>query len=85
MELEVGKFYIDNDECVYRCIAMSNIRGGAYQEAVLKLEGYENTNAIIFCVFYRSHYAWCDRENPDFKLVEEVEYFPHVVRDQHDS
>ena len=83
MELEVGKFYIDNDENVYRCVAIATGQG-AYVEAVLRLEGY-TSGSYIFAVFYRSHYAWLDRENPDFRLTEEVEYYPHSVRDSHDG
>lgn len=83
MELEVGKFYIDNEEIVYRCVAVATAERG-YTEAVMRLEGY-TSGSYIFAVFYRSHYAFLDRENPDFRLVEEVEYYPHSVRESHDG
>ncbi len=78
MDLELGHFYEDNDENVYRCIALASTIDG-YAEAVLRMEGYADTNTMIFSIFYRSHYAWLDRENPDFRLTTEVDYFPHSV------
>jgi hypothetical protein len=80
MDIYLGKFYADNEDNIYRCIALASGPDG-YAEAVMKLEGYSGTTTIMFCVFYRSHYAWMDRENPDYRLSEEVDYFPHVVQD----
>jgi hypothetical protein len=76
MELQIGSFYIDNDEVVYRCIALRGTP--VYAEAVMEVMG-DTSNTMLFCVFYRSNWAWMDRESPDYRLVEEVEYFPHLV------
>lgn len=75
LELEVGHHYLDNDDTVFRCLAVRI--GSSYSEAVLEAVG--DVGMPMFAIFYRSNYAWLDRENPDFKLMEEVDYFPSVV------
>lgn len=81
MNVQIGKFYEDNDENVYRCIALKQ-GPDSYMEAVMEVQGYADntvTSTLLYCIFYFVHYAWLDRENPDFKLTQEVEYFPHIV------
>ena len=79
MDLILHKFYTDNEENVYRVIALKAGKDG-YAEAVLEMQGEFTHSSLFFSVFYRSHYAWLDRENPEFRLTEEVFYTPHVVR-----
>ena len=74
---QVGKHYMDNEENVYKCIA--TMTKGPYSEAVMQLTGRLESQAAFYFVFYCSQYAWLDRENPDFKLLEEVEIFPSLV------
>jgi len=81
MEPEVGRFYMDNEENVYLCLhrARSN---RTYEECVMMLQGHNlGGNAYVYCVFYRTNYAWLDRENPEFRLIEEVDYYPHMIVD----
>jgi len=79
MDLILHRFYTDNEENVYRVIALKAGKDG-YAEAVLEMQGEFTHSSLFFSVFYRSHYAWLDRENPEFRLTEEVFYTPHVVR-----
>ena len=81
MDLLLNRFYCDNEENIYRCIALKAGKDG-YAEAVLEMQGNVDFghSALFFSIFYRSHYAWLDRENPEFRLTEEVHYTPHVVR-----
>jgi len=81
MDLILGKFYADNEENIYRVIALKAGKDG-YAEAVLEMQGSVEFghSSLFFSVFYRSHYAWLDRENPEFRLTEEVYYTPHAVR-----
>ena len=79
MDLILHRFYTDNEENVYRVIALKAGKDG-YAEAVLEMQGEFTHSSLFFSVFYRSHYAWLDRENPEFRLTEEVLYTPHVVR-----
>jgi len=80
MDLVLHRFYEDNEENIYRVIALKAGKDG-YAEAVLEIQGesYSSTT-LLFSVFYRSHYAWMDRECPEFRLVSEVCYTPHLVR-----
>ena len=81
MDLILHKFYADSEENIYRCIALKAGKDG-YAEAVLEMQGNVEFghSSLFFSVFYRSHYAWLDRENPEFRLTEEVHYTPHAVR-----
>ena len=79
MDICMGRFYEDTEDNIDRCVALAHGPDG-YAEAVMRLEGYGATSTIIFCVFYRSHYAWLDRENPDYRMRGEVDYFPHLVQ-----
>jgi hypothetical protein len=78
--VEVGKYYIDNEETIYKCVAYHTT--GHYSEAVLQLQGHLESQANFFFVFYKAHYAWVDRENPDYKLMDEVAIFPSLVSPQ---
>lgn len=75
MIITPGKYYLDNDDNVYKCLVVKSL--GDYTEAVMEIMGEDL--ALIYAVFYRTNWAWLDRECPDFKLIEEVEYFPSVV------
>lgn len=77
MDLVIGKHYIDNDETPYKCIAIKQAEG--YSEAVMELVGSPEFGTLFYAIFYRSNWAWLDRENPDFRLVEEIEFFPQGV------
>lgn len=81
MDLLLNRFYCDNEENIYRVIALKAGKDG-YAEAVLEMQGNVDFghSTLFFSVFYRSHYAWLDRENPEFRLTEEVHYTPHAVR-----
>lgn len=79
MILRVGMFVIDNDEVLYEVIALTE--SDKYSEAVLKVMGEPGFNYMYYSIFYRANWAWLDRENPDFRLVEEVDYVPRVVQD----
>lgn len=80
MDLVLHGFYVDQEENIYRCIALKAGKNG-YAEAVMEMQGNEVGHSTLFySVFYRSHYCWLDRENPEFRLTEEVYYTPHVVR-----
>lgn len=77
MILRIGGYYIDNDEVLYECIALRET--DRYSEAVLKVMGEPGSNYMFYSIFYRANWAWMDRENPDFRLTEEVEYLPRLV------
>lgn len=77
MDIKAGNYYIDNEENIYKCI--STYGSERYSEAVMHLQGDLNGQTNYFFVFYRNLYAWVDRECPDFKLMDEVLYYPHVV------
>jgi hypothetical protein len=77
MILRVGGFYMDNDEVLYECIALKE--SDKYSEAVMRVLGDAGNNYMYYSIFYRNHWAWCDRENCDFRLTEEVEYVPRIV------
>ena len=81
MDLILHRFYTDNEENVYRVIALKSGKDG-YAEVVLEMQGDVDYghSTLFYSVFYRGHYAWLDRENPEFRLTEEVFYTPHVVR-----
>lgn len=78
MILRIGGFYLDNDEVLYECIAIRET--DRYSEAVMRVMGEPGSNYMFYSIFYRSNWAWCDRESPDFRLTEEVEYVPSIVR-----
>jgi hypothetical protein len=67
---------MDSDDAVFRCIALNE--SDAYSEAVMEYQGVASLGTK-YAIFYRNHFAWMDRENPDFRLVEEVDYYPRVV------
>lgn len=77
MILRVGGFYLDNDEVLYECIALRE--SDRYSEAVMRVMGEPGCSYMYYAIFYRNHWAWMDRECPDFRLVEEVDYFPRMV------
>jgi hypothetical protein len=71
-------YVMDSDEVVYQVIHLTESNG--YSEAVLKVQGESANHALHYSIFYRTNWAWLDRENPDFRLVEIVDYFPMVVQ-----
>lgn len=77
MILRVGMFVIDNDDVLYEVVALTET--DRYSEAVCKVMGSPEAAYMHYAIFYRSNWAWLDRESPDFRLIEEVEYFPRVV------
>ncbi len=80
MDIKLHCFYEDNESNIYRCIALKAGKNG-YAEAVMEMQGNEvGYSTLFYSVFYRSHYSWQDRECPEFRLVCEVFYTPHVVR-----
>lgn len=77
MNVDVGNYYEDNDEVIYKCLAVKQV--GDYAEAVMEVMGTPTPMTFVYAIFYRSNWAWCDRENPDFRLIHEVDYFPSIV------
>jgi hypothetical protein len=78
MNIVPNSYYMDNDEVVYKCLVVKTT--GDYSEAVLEVQGETSAGTFLYAVFYRANWAWIDRENPDFRLTEEVEYYPRVVQ-----
>ena len=78
MNLIPGSYYIDNDEVVYKCLVVKST--GDYSETVMEVQGEIGAGTFLYAIFYRSNWAWIDRENPDFRLTEEVNYFPSLVQ-----
>ncbi len=76
-KMRVGAYYVDNEENIYKCLAIYS--NHHYSEAVMQLTGDLSSQASFYFVFYRSNYAWVDRENPDYKLMEETYIFPSLV------
>jgi hypothetical protein len=79
MEVRLHCFYSDQEENIYRCIAIKRGAEG-YTEVVMEMMGDVSNSTLLFSVFYRNNWAYQDRENPEFRLTEEVFYTPHVVR-----
>lgn len=79
MILQVGMFVEDNDEVVYEVIALRET--DRYSEAVCKVLGAPGAEYMFYAIFYRNNWAWIDRENPDFRLVGEVDYIPRIVHE----
>lgn len=79
MIVQVGRYYMDSDDAVFRCIAVHE--SNAYSEAVMEYMGAANMGTR-YAIFYRNHFAWMDRENPDFRLTDEVDYVPRVVENK---
>ncbi len=77
MNVRIGGFYMDNDDVVYEVIALTETV--KYSEAVCKVVGHPEASYMHYAIFYRNNWAWCDRENPDFRLTDEVDYVPRVV------
>lgn len=77
MILRIGMYVIDNDEVVYEVIALRET--DRYSEAVCKVVGVPGANYMFYAIFYRTNWAWVDRENPDFRLTEEVDYLPRIA------
>lgn len=77
MILRVGMHVMDNDEVLYEVIALRET--DRYSEAVCRVLGEPGHNYMFYEIFYRTNWAWLSRDNPDFRLTEEIEYVPRIV------